>query len=195
MSPGFLHRIRRWVDRDPYMIAGYRSYGSATRVLVRGRAMEDEGIRRAGERDSLWRNLVNSYRRIESDPLAYARVRASVAGASVEIVADDEGFFREWVELPAAVAPESGVVPIELELLEPAAPAPVRASAEAMLAAPSSRFIVISDIDDTVLQSHVTSIVQAFRTVLLGNARTRLPLPRPARRRGRRRAEPDLLRL
>jgi phosphatidate phosphatase APP1 len=31
--------------------------------------------------------------------------------------------------------------------------------------------------DDTVLQSHVTSIVQAFRTVLLGNARTRLPFP------------------
>ena len=177
MSRGLLHRFRRWVDRDPYMLAGYRSYGSATRILVRGRAMEDEGVRAAGDRDSLWRNLVNSYRRIEADPLPHARVRATVAGASAEIVADDEGFFREWVTLPAAVAAESGVVPIELELLAPAAAAPVRASADAMLAAPSSRFIVISDIDDTVLQSHVTSIVQALRTVLLGNARTRLPFP------------------
>jgi len=174
----WLRRARRLFDRDPYMVVGYRSYGSAQRVLVRGRAMENEGITPAGEDDSIWRNLVNSYRRIEADPLPNAVVRATVGGATVEITADDEGFFTEWVDLPAPIAATAGWVPIRLELVSPTAgAAKVSSQAEALLAPPTARFITISDIDDTVLQSHVTSLVQAFRTVLLGNARTRLPFP------------------
>jgi phosphatidate phosphatase APP1 len=38
-------------------------------------------------------------------------------------------------------------------------------------------FIVISDVDDTVLQSNVTSLLMALRTMLFENARTRLPFP------------------
>jgi phosphatidate phosphatase APP1 len=38
-------------------------------------------------------------------------------------------------------------------------------------------FGVISDLDDTVIQSRITSFLQAVRTVMLGNARTRLPFP------------------
>ena len=41
----------------------------------------------------------------------------------------------------------------------------------------SARFGVISDIDDTVIQSRVSNFLQAARTVILGNARTRLPFP------------------
>lgn len=175
---GWLHRARRYFDRDPYMIAGYRSYGSAQRVLVRGRAMENEGITPASEHDSLWRNLVNSYRRIEADPLPNAVIRATVGGAVVEITADDEGFFAQWVDLPAPVEAANGWIPIGLELVSPTAGgAKVSGRAEALLAPSTARFITISDMDDTVLQSHVTSLVQAFRTVLLGNARTRLPFP------------------
>jgi phosphatidate phosphatase APP1 len=175
---GLLHDARRFFDRDPYMVAGYRSYGSAQRVLVRGRAMENEGVRSAGEHDSLWQNLVNSYRRIEADPLAHAVIRATVGGMTADITADDEGFFATWLDLPEPITASDEWVPIELELVSPAdAGAKVVGGAQALLAPPTARFITISDIDDTVLQSHVTSLVQAFRTVLLGNARTRLPFP------------------
>ncbi len=175
---GLLGKARRLLDRDPYSVVGYRSYGSRDRVLVRGRAMENEGITRAGERDSLWRNLVNSYPRIESDPLPNARIRATVGGASAELTTDDEGFFSAWVDLPTPVAAPDGWIPIGLELLSPIEPGPpVLGETQALLAPPTARFLTISDMDDTVLQSHVTSLVQAFRTVLLGNARTRLPFP------------------
>jgi len=174
----WFHRAHRFLDRDPWMIAGYRSFGSAQRVLIRGRAMENEGITTATDTDSLWRNLINSYRRIEADPLPNAVVRASVAGTSVDITADDEGFFAEWVALPAPVSAADGWLPVTLELIAPvAAGTPVTSEAQVLLAPPTARFITISDMDDTVLQSHVTSLVQAFRTVLLGNARTRLPFP------------------
>jgi phosphatidate phosphatase APP1 len=174
----WLNRAHRILDRDPWMIAGYRSFGSAQRVLVRGRAMENEGITAATDTDSLWRNLINSYRRIEADPLPNAVVRATVGGASVEITADDEGFFAEWVDLPAPVSVADGWLPVTLELISPVATGvQVASEAQVLVAPPTARFITISDMDDTVLQSHVTSLVQAFRTVLLGNARTRLPFP------------------
>ena len=174
----WLRRAHRFLDRDPWMIAGYRSFGSAQRVLVRGRAMENEGITAATDTDSPWRNLLNSYRRIEADPLPNAVVRATVGGASVEITADDEGFFSQWVDLPAPVTAPDGWVPATLELIAPVATgAKGETELQVLLAPPTARFITISDMDDTVLQSHVTSLVQAFRTVLLGNARTRLPFP------------------
>ena len=174
----WLHRAHRFLDRDPWMIAGYRSFGSAQRVLIRGRAMENEGITAASDTDSLWRNLVNSYRRIEADPLPNAVVRATVGGASVEITADDEGFFGQWIDLPAPVSAADGWVPATLELIAPVATGvKVATEAQVLLAPPTARFITISDMDDTVLQSHVTSLIQAFRTVLLGNSRTRLPFP------------------
>ncbi len=47
-----------------------------------------------------------------------------------------------------------------------------------MLVPPATAtFGVISDIDDTVIQSRVSSFLLAARTVMLGNARTRLPFP------------------
>jgi phosphatidate phosphatase APP1 len=171
--------LARSRDGDPFMLAGYRSFATPSRVLVRGRAMEDEGITPAGEKDSVWRNLLNSYRRIESDPLPFARIRATVGAASQEIVADDEGFFHKWIDASTNPDETGEWVRLSLELVSPTrsgAP-PVTCEMRAVLPPPSARFAVISDMDDTVLQSHVTSITQAIRTTVLGNARTRLPFP------------------
>ena len=82
------------------------------------------------------------------------------------------------MDLPTPIAASDGWIPIGLELLSPIEPGPqVLGETQALLAPPTARFLTVSDMDDTVLQSHVTSLVQAFRTVLLGNARTRLPFP------------------
>ncbi|CAA9301719.1 MAG: FIG00580225: hypothetical protein, partial [uncultured Gemmatimonadaceae bacterium] len=55
--------------------------------------------------------------------------------------------------------------------------AAARATAQLLVPGPAAGFGVISDIDDTVIQSHVTDFLRAARTVLLENARTRLPFP------------------
>src|SRR4029453_8973609 len=86
--------IGRAIDRDPAQIVGYRGYGTADRALVLGRVLQDEGVRAPQPAQSAWRNLMASLRRIESDPLAFARVRARL-GSTIEdkdheIVADDE---------------------------------------------------------------------------------------------------------
>jgi phosphatidate phosphatase APP1 len=53
----------------------------------------------------------------------------------------------------------------------------VRTTGQIRVPTESPTFGIISDLDDTVIQSRITSFLQAMRTVMLGNARTRLPFP------------------
>jgi len=168
-------RLERLVDRDPYHVAGYRGYAAGTRALVLGRAMEDEGIAVPDPGASRWRNLIHALKRLESDPLPFARVGVTIAGHEIELRADDEGFLRAWVDLPAPL-PDGGWHPVTFQLRDPGRAASPGA-AELLTRGPASRFGVISDMDDTVLQSRVTDFVRAAGTVLLENARTRLPFP------------------
>ncbi|HUQ45823.1 MAG TPA: phosphatase domain-containing protein [Gemmatimonadaceae bacterium] len=162
-----------------YEIVAYRGYAGGSRVLVQGRAQEAKQIPPATAADSLWRNLLNTYKRIDADPLPGAHVRVTVAGVEREVVADDEGFMREWIDLPAPLSPDAPWQPVELQLLAPLRPGhpDVRARGEVRVLTGVPTFGVISDLDDTVIQSRITSFLQAVRTVMLGNARTRLPFP------------------
>jgi phosphatidate phosphatase APP1 len=172
--------IARVIDRDPVQIVGYRGFGTAERVLVLGRVLQDAGVRAPSAEQSRWRNLVASLRRIESDPLPFARVRAQLAAHSStrpeEIVADDEGFLRHWVTTGSPL-PAPGWHPVSLDLADPPNGMAIRASARVLTPAPTATFGVVSDMDDTVLQSEVTSFLRAARMVLLENALTRLPFP------------------
>src|SRR5438105_3314248 len=90
-------RVRRALDSEPYHVVSYRGYATTERALVLGRVLQDEGIAPADAAHSRWHNLTASLRRIECDPLPFARVRARVGSATRDLVADDEGFVRDWV--------------------------------------------------------------------------------------------------
>jgi phosphatidate phosphatase APP1 len=172
--------IGRAIDRDPVQIVGYRGYGTRDRALVLGRVLQDEGIRAPQAAQSRWRNLIATLRRIESDPLPFARVRARLAAAGegrhAEIIADGEGFLRHWLPANEPLSPP-GWHTIDLDLTDPPNGQPVRATARILTPGPTATFGVVSDMDDTVLQSEVTSFLRAARMVLLENALTRLPFP------------------
>lgn len=158
-------------DRDPYHIVPYRGYGRAGRVLVLGRVLQDERLLPADPGHSKLYNLIAMIKRLESDPLPLARVRARLPAGDRELVADNEGFIRAWLDLK----PEAtGWNTVPLELTDPKHQAPL-VNAPFLTPQPSSTYGVISDMDDTVLQSDVTNFIRAARMVLLENARTRLP--------------------
>ena len=172
--------IGRAIDRDPIQIVGYRGYGTADRALVLGRVLQEEGIRAPEASQSRWRNLIASLRRIESDPMPFARVRARVGAGDLsshaEIVADDEGFLRHWLASREPL-PAAGWHSVALELADSPNGTVAHASARILTPAPTATFGIVSDMDDTVLQSEVTSFLRAARMVLLENALTRLPFP------------------
>jgi phosphatidate phosphatase APP1 len=134
--------------------------------------LQNEGLVAADPTHSKMRNLFSMLKRLESDPLPHARVRVRWPGSSRELVADDEGFIREWLEIDTR--DRSGWESVELEL--PNGPRGMTA-APFLVPAASASYGVISDMDDTVIQSHVTDFIRAAGMVLLENARTRLPFP------------------
>jgi phosphatidate phosphatase APP1 len=182
-----LNRVEGLFDRGPFAPAGYRGYGTRERVLVLGRVLQADEIspgvtllRPAGSGGqaggSRWRNLAAALRRLESDPLPYARVRVSlgVTEDTREIAADDEGFFREWIGVRDPL-PEGGWVPVRLSLAELRTGTGTETVSHCLVPPPGAAFGVISDMDDTVLQSNIASFLRAARLVLLENAHTRMP--------------------
>ena len=163
--------LERIVDRDPFHIAAYRGYGGGGRVLVLGRVLQNEGLVEADPSHSRLRNFLAMLKRLESDPLPHAAVQARWPGGTRALVADDEGFIREWLEIDTGQRTGWASLTLELEA--------AGGSTEAMylVPAPTAAYGIISDMDDTVLQSHVTDFIRAAGMVLLENARTRLPFP------------------
>jgi phosphatidate phosphatase APP1 len=177
-------RLAARFDRDdPLQILPYRGYGTRQRLFAFGRVLQDEPIGAAGEQDSPWLNLANTWKRLESDEVPFARLRARFRGWEGEVVADEEGYFRLDLDLAALALPGVDEVEgdswheIEFELLHPISPEgrSVRAAAPVYVPPAGAELGVISDLDDTVVESHVTDRLALARTVLLGNARTRLP--------------------
>ena len=162
---------------EPIQIVPYRGYGTAAEIYLRGRVLEAPGTILTQDNDSLWDNLLNMYRRFQSDEVPGARVRARFQGVEHEAVTDHEGYFEFLLAPPGPLPSGDEWYTVELELLEPLRPGqdPVRATAQVLVPPPGAQFGVISDIDDTVLQSDVTNRLRMARTVFLGNARTRLP--------------------
>jgi phosphatidate phosphatase APP1 len=151
----------------------YLGYGTRERLIVCGRVLEDEGFAPATDADSRWRNLVRFWKRLESDEVAGARLRARHLGREAEGVSDKEGYFR------LSIAPRGRLGPgvwqeVFLELIDPpGAPAVARI----LIPSRRARFGAISDIDDTIVASHVGSKVRMILAAALHNARTRKPFP------------------
>lgn len=171
--------VRSILDEDPLEILAYRGYGNGSRAHVYGRVLEKRGVSASTDDDSTFRNLLNTLRRAESDPLPFARVSVEYAASVSEIKADDEGFFGGWVSGDPPLLTDAEWLKYEVSLVAPLhlAAAAIKGSGEILVPAPTARYGVISDIDDTVIQSRVSNFLQAARTVMLGNARTRLPFP------------------
>ena len=165
-------------DEDPLEVLAYRGFGSNARAYVYGRALEVRNVSASTDSDSTFRNLLNTYRRADADPLPFAQLTIDYAGQRTECTADDEGFFHACIDAPLP-ADDDEWRGYEISLVAPLRPGveKVNAKGEILVAPPTARFGVISDIDDTVIQSRVSNFLQAARTVMLGNARTRLPFP------------------
>ncbi len=172
---------RRRGRRSPVEILSYRGHGTRDRLFLKGRVLETVELAPASANDSWRRNLRNMSRRFLSSEIPHALVRGSLQTSrslqEVEATADKEGFFDLRFELSEPLESGTEWHPVEIELLAPRwgkAQEPVRAEGS-VLVPDGARFGVISDLDDTVVQSSVTDLLKMARLTLLGNAHTRLP--------------------
>ena len=155
--------------RDPVIVLPYLGYGTGERLTVRGRVLQDEGFRPARDTEARWRNLVAFFKRMESDVIPGARLRARFGKAWLETTSDRQGYFRFDLERAAA---KPGWNEVSLEL---ARDPRIRATARVLVPARGAEFGIISDVDDTIVYSNVLSKWRMVLTLALSNARTRKP--------------------
>ncbi len=168
------HRIKKF-DED-ILITPYMGYGNSEKILLHGRVMEDKGYRDSNETDGAWRNLKNTYRHFETSEIPNALVKASFRGMKKEAAADKEGYFH--IEINPTQKPDAKLWhDVELELLKPITNNGQKATAVGQVLIPpiTAKFGVISDIDDTILQTNVKNKFKMFLTTILSNAHTRAP--------------------
>jgi phosphatidate phosphatase APP1 len=170
--------LRRILERGgEYHVVPYRSYTGTDRGTVLGRVLRREHIAPPDAGAPVWRNLLHAVQRIEADPLPHALVRITVGGSTVTARADDEGFIHHRITPPRGLEP--GWQPVTMSIVREgdATGEPLESVGRMLVPPPTARFGVISDMDDTVLQSEVGNLLRAARLILLENSRTRLPFP------------------
>jgi phosphatidate phosphatase APP1 len=155
--------------RDPLIVLPYLGYGAAGKATLCGRVLQVEGFRATLATERRWRNLAAFVKRMESDEVPGARVRATFQGRSSEAVTNREGYFH--FDLPGPK--RAGWHDVALELVSPQAGA--RATGQVIVPAASADFGVISDIDDTLVASGATRKLSMIVRLALSNALTRKP--------------------
>jgi phosphatidate phosphatase APP1 len=166
-------RFRQRFDTGrPRYIAAYRAHADATAVELGGRVLASHPDTSGQEDDGWWDNLLDTYRRFESDELADVELTLRFRGVEVTTRSDAEGYYQVRIETPAAAASdelwENAVVALADGSLQ--TPQPV------LQIGPRAGIGVISDIDDTILFSSILEWKTAAQLAFLHNARTRKPL-------------------
>ncbi|NEU07121.1 DUF2183 domain-containing protein [Flavihumibacter sp. R14] len=173
----FFNLRKRLKLNDPLQIVTYRSYGTLNRLYIKGRVLEDKGIDSATDKDTIVNNLVNMYHRFQSDEIPGASLKVNFQEQEHTVITDEEGYFM------LNLAPDSPIEwtdmwhEIDVELTE----APVsfteglKCTAEVLVPPLDAEYGIISDIDDTIVQTSATDVLAMSRKVFLHNAKTRLP--------------------
>lgn len=172
----------------PYRIVYYRGFGSPAAVWLKGRVLREREGATPSDSATFWQNLLATYQRFETDEVPNVAVRVETFGQTYATRTDDEGYFTLTVQPPANVLnrPENAGrawFPVRYVLPDIRQPAnepnaeiePVHKDGHLLIAPAYSQFGVISDIDDTVLVTGATNLLQTAKLTFLGNAYTRLP--------------------
>ncbi|GAA1771311.1 App1 family protein [Nocardioides hankookensis] len=170
-------RLRRTDGQTPenFRIDVYLGHGGPDGVVVRGRVLDNAPPTPALEGEGVGATLRRSLSQFVTDELPGVPLRVTVGDASVEVSTDDEGYFR--VELRPSVLTDpwqDGVVELAGEyrgLTEH------RESVRIRVPGPDARFGVVSDVDDTILETGVQRVGQMLRQTFTGSALTRTPFP------------------
>lgn len=176
----FRRRIQHPFSVSTVVITPYLGYVAQGKIYLHGRVLKDKGLSRGRADDTVLENLLNMYRRFETDEVPYAVVRAEFDAHVTEVTCDDEGYFD--VVLPCDRPPrlEKAKWNVQLEIsslpdAETPDPAKTHTQAAVIVEPESAQFGIISDLDDTVMRTDVASLVEMARNTLFHNAHTRLP--------------------
>ncbi|HYH21791.1 MAG TPA: phosphatase domain-containing protein [Azospirillum sp.] len=166
--------VRTAYGRGGVVLQPYRGYGSRREVFLIGRVFRQSAPRDGAGRERLAAQLRDIGRRIARRAVAAAPVTARLGGAEQRVETDRDGYFRIHLELtdpPPADRPWNAV-DLRLE-----GEHPVRAEGLVFIPPERCRFVVISDIDDTIMHTGVANKLGMLWRLFVEDAESRLAFP------------------
>jgi phosphatidate phosphatase APP1 len=169
--------------KDPIQIVTFHSYGTANHLYLKGRAIQDEGIdlSKTGVINLLW----NSWKRFETDKVKDAKLKLSLPdGRIIETMTNSQGYFLidQTVENLLPQTDSEGWLHYSISFAEDISGRKIQQnnifSGEVLIPSVEAKFGIISDIDDTILHTGLTSRFkwQVAKNTFLKRAEKRIPL-------------------
>lgn len=172
-----------WFGRkDPLQIIGFQTYGTPDHIYARGRALEDETIDLAQK--GTIQLLLNSWKRFETDEIRHAPLCLHLSdGRTMKLTTDDHGYFvldKTVGDLANLVNNENWLayeISFDLENSRHEILGSNRFQGSLLIPSEDVSFGVITDIDDTILHTGVTSYMkwQVIANTLFKRADRRIP--------------------
>lgn len=161
-------------SRGALSLLCYCGWGTPGRVELKGRVVLPRTLHPAALADPRWRNFANIVRRLLSREIGGITVHGTLNGVQAQATSDSDGFFTLLFTAPPGDPFGSGWHDAQLTI-----PGRERTSFAQIqvIDDDACAYGLISDLDDTVIRSDVTSVGRMLITVLTGNARTRSPFP------------------
>jgi phosphatidate phosphatase APP1 len=170
---------------DNVLITPYRSYGTRSHIYLFGRALDDVPLKIV-EDQSLLKTLKNTYKQFDSFEITEAEIELNIPEIiSVTTKTNSEGYFLFNQNISkdlSVIADEEGWLRVNLyyknEPGKHTKPIDDYFQGELLIPDEEAEYGVISDIDDTILHTGVTSFLKwrLLKNSLLTNAYARIPL-------------------
>lgn len=185
MIKRFKKLIGRYRNLENIYITPYRSYGTYSHLYIKGRVLDNEPLKIVKDQ-SLFRTIKNTWKQFDSFEIPEAKIELRVPDKlDLVTLTNSEGYYvidKTIEENLSEHATEEGWLEYELyyrskiEARTNLLANPFRG--EFLVPQVDAEFGVISDIDDTILQTGVTSFLKwrLLKNSLLTNAYRRIPL-------------------
>lgn len=179
-----LKRLRKLfgIDKIENMnVVIYRSYGTPFHVYIKGRVLDNLEIQ-FKEKSNFFQTLLNIIRQFDTHEIADVEIELEIAGVKLVQKSNRKGYFIFNEILPidiSTLGDANGWVSFEItttatDLIEYQV-----FKGSFLIAETQADFGIISDIDDTILNTGVTSILKwkLIRNSMFVNTYNRTPLP------------------
>ncbi|GJE16979.1 App1 family protein [Methylobacterium marchantiae] len=166
--------VRRAQGTRGTVVEAYRGYGSTKEIFLIGRVFRQARPERDTKADDIAADLRDIARRIRRRKVAGATIIARFGGAETVAITDRDGYFRISLKPPGVPSGEGPWHDVDLEL---AADPPVQARGRVFIPPDSRRFVVISDIDDTIMHTGVADKLKMLWRLFVADAEDRVAFP------------------
>ncbi len=153
--------------KNPRLLA-FNGYVSENSITLNGRLIEENNVKAASKDDSVWQNIANIGRRFWVKGIENTRGLFKVLGRKIEFRTDSKGFFEIDYTFKDPVFLEQQWNEYYLEF--PELNLKYYQQQGVLYPLKDADFCVVSDIDDTVLQSDVKNKFKLIVKAIVNNA-------------------------